>query len=144
MKSKFLHVGLTVKSIDKTYEFYHKYFGFEKELELTFSAEFFKKKKVLYALEDGTFAPASFLKSPDGVALELFEFNPQIPFKNAVWNQPGYHHLCLKVENVPEKVKEMKAGGVDFFFDPEPRGAPEKGEYWVFLRDPDGNMIELQ
>ena len=28
-KSTFLHVGLTVSDIDRTIEFYQKYFGFE-------------------------------------------------------------------------------------------------------------------
>ena len=144
MKAKFLHIGMTVKSIERTCDFYQRYFGFEKENEFTFPAEFFQKKRVLYALEDGTFAPAAFIKSPDGIVLELFEFHPQLPFRNAVWNQPGYHHLCLKVENVPEKAREMKAAGVEFFFDPDFRGPPEKGDYWVFLKDPDGNMLELQ
>ena len=144
MKSKFLHFSMTVSSIEKTYEFYHKYFGFEKDSGLSFPPEFYQKKKALYALEDGTYGSLVFLKSPDGVVLEMFEFNRQVPFKTPIWNQPGYHHLCLKVENVPEKAREMKADGVEFFFDPDFRGPPERGEYWVFLKDPDGNMIELQ
>jgi len=144
MKSKFLHIGMTVKSIEKTAEFYSKYLGFEMQNSFTFPAEFFQKKKELYKLTDGTFAPAAFLKSPDGIVLELFEFNPQLPFENPVWNRPGYHHLCFKLENMPDRAKEMKADGVEFYFDPDFRGPPEGGEYWVFLKDPDGNMIELQ
>jgi catechol 2,3-dioxygenase-like lactoylglutathione lyase family enzyme len=144
MKSEFLHVGITVKSLEKTIDFYKKYFGFELENSFTFPAAFFENNRVLYNLEDGISAPAAFLKSPDGVVLELFEFSKQLPFQAAEWNRPGYHHLCFKVENVPEKYQEMKADGVEFYFEPGFRGDPKNGEYWVFLKDPDGNMIELQ
>jgi catechol 2,3-dioxygenase-like lactoylglutathione lyase family enzyme len=144
MESEFLHVGITVKNIDRTVEFYKKYFGYELDFGFTFPPEFFEAKKVLYGLKPGSYAKAAFLRSPDNVVLELFEFNEPLPFQQPDWNRPAYHHICLKVENVPEKYQEMKADGVEFFFEPDFRGDPAQQEYWVFLKDPDGNMIELQ
>ncbi|NLN07467.1 MAG: hypothetical protein GX167_07605 [Firmicutes bacterium] len=35
-----------------------------------------------------------------------------------------------------------RTGGI--LFNPKHRGNPEDNVYWVFLIDPDGNMIELQ
>lgn len=38
----------------------------------------------------------------------------------------------------------MEEEGVEFFFKPSERGKKGEDKYWVFLKDPDGNMIELQ
>ena len=40
MGASFLHVGMTVQDMDKTIEFYTKYFGFELEMKGVFSEEF--------------------------------------------------------------------------------------------------------
>jgi catechol 2,3-dioxygenase-like lactoylglutathione lyase family enzyme len=143
-KTTFLHVGVTVSDLDRSADFYEKYFGFKTQFKKVFSAEFISRFKNLYKMEDGVFSRFAFLSSPDGVVLELFEFSRQAPFETPAWNRPGYHHICLKVGDVPAKYAEMKAGGVEFFFEPGFRGDPKNNQYWVFLRDPDGNMIELQ
>jgi hypothetical protein len=39
----------------------------------------------------------------------------------------------------------MKAEGIRLYFEPAPMGDPKTTtHHWVFLQDPDGNMIELQ
>ena len=143
-KSSFLHVGLTVSDFDRSVAFYEKYFGFELEFKRTFSPEFIAAKKSLYRLEPGNFAHFGFLHSPDGVVIELFEFDSQAEPEAAVWNRPGFHHICLKVDDVIAKCEELKADGYELFFEPDFRGDPANNQYWVFLKDPDGNMIELQ
>ena len=143
-KSEFLHVGVTVADLDRTIAFYQKYFGFEVEIKSTFPAEFIGSVPQLYHQKEGVYSDFAFIKSPDGIVLELFQFSDMLPAVDPVWNRPGYHHICLKVENVPEKYKEMAADGVEFYFEPGYRGDPANNEYWVFLKDPDGNMIELQ
>ncbi|HHV18552.1 MAG TPA: hypothetical protein GXZ27_06795, partial [Thermoanaerobacterales bacterium] len=47
-KSTFLHVGLTVSDIDRTIEFYQKYFGFELEMKSVFPPEFIGAVPQLY------------------------------------------------------------------------------------------------
>lgn len=143
-KSGFLHVGLTVTNIDRTIDFYKKYFGFEVTARGTFPPRFIASAPALYRQEEGVYSDFAMISSPDGILLELFQFSDMQECELPVWNRPGYHHICLMVENVPEKYKEMTADGVEFYFEPRYRSAPENEEYWVFLKDPDGNLIELQ
>ena len=143
-KTSFVHVGLTVSDVDRSVAFYEKYFGFEVKISGQFPDGFFDAKPSLYRLPQGATSKIAIIVSPDGVALELFQFQDQTPFVQSRWNTPGYHHICLKVEDVNAKYREMKADGVEFFFEPDYKGDPKNNEYWVFLKDPDGNMIELQ
>ena len=143
-KSPMAHVGLTVSDIGRTVEFYRKYFGFKLELSGQFPDGFFNEKPTLYRLKAGAGSKVALITSPDGFTIELFQFFDQTPFRAAQWNTPGYHHICLKVEDVNAKYQEMKADGVEFYFEPDHKGDPKNNEYWVFLKDPDGNMIELQ
>ena len=142
--SSFVHVGLTVTDVNRTAAFYERYFGFQTVFSGTFPDGFFDAKPTLYKLGPGAGSRIAILRSPDGAELELFEFFCQTPFKEPVWNTPGYHHICLKVEDVNAKYREMKADGVEFYFEPDYKGDPANHEFWVFLKDPDGNMIELQ
>lgn len=138
-----IHVGLTVSDIDRSVEFYKK-LGFEFEFLMTFTSEFISSVPQLYRQEEGVSSDAAFLKSPNGVELELFQFTSNQPPKLPEWNQPGYHHICLKVNNVPETYEKLLAQGVEFFFEPGIKGDPKDNKYWLFMKDPDGNMIELQ
>jgi lactoylglutathione lyase len=140
---EFIHVGLTVSNIAKAVEFYKK-LGFELEFQMTFPAEFIASVPQLYRQEAGVYSDAAFLKSPNGVELELFRFSSNRPAKPADWNQPGFHHICLKVNSVPETYQKLLAQGVEFFFEPGLKGDPKDNRYWIFMKDPDGNMIELQ
>ena len=143
-KSAFVHVGMTVADIDRTVAFYQKYFGFAVRLKGRFPEGFFDAKPTLYRLEQGNGSRIAIIESPDGVAIELFQFDSMTPFTTPAWNTPAYHHICLKVADVKAKYEEMRADGVEFFFAPDYMGDPADDKYLVFLKDPDGNMIELQ
>ena len=144
-KSEFLHVGLTVSDIATTFSYYKKYFGFESEMEGVFPPEFIGAKPMLYRQPEGSYSKFAFLRSPDGVALELFQFVPLAAAEEPVWNRPGYHHICLKVESCQSVYEQMCADGLkDSYYFPPDNMDPEGKHHWVFLRDPDGNMIELQ
>ena len=143
-KSTFMHVGMTVADLDVTIAFYKKYFGFSEGARSTFSSEFIAALPQLYNQEEGVYSDYAFINHPDGIMLELFCFSKMIPAENAVWNRPGIHHLCFKVENLQATYEEMVADGVSFFFAPRAKKAPNEHEHWVFLKDPDGNLIELQ
>ena len=142
-KTSLTHIGITVTDIDKFVDFYGKYFGFELRARGVFPPEFIAGAPTLYRLKEGSYSDFAFLAAPNGVVLELFKFNELLPSEELVWNRPGYHHLCVNVENVPDLYAAMSADGVEFFFEPKQMG-PNPGAHWVFLKDPDGNMIELQ
>lgn len=53
----------------------------------------------------------------------------------------GAHHLCLTVEDLPALYRQLSEGGVRFLGEPS-----EFEDYpmrFVYLADPDGNVIEL-
>lgn len=142
MKDDFIHIGMTVSSLERTLEFYHRYFGFEQLGEIgVFSEDFIAAHNALYHQKAGTYARFCFMRSRDGVVFELFEFHP-LAAPDTVWNRPGLHHICLKTEHMQQTYEKMQADGVHFFFPPDMRAVPT--EHWVFLEDPDGNLIELQ
>ncbi len=140
----FLHVGLTVSDMDKVVAFYQKYFGFTVEHQGVFSPEFIGARPQLYRQKEGVYSDFMFLQSPNGIVLELFRFSEQEPAEPITWNRPGFHHICIKVESVPEMYEKMSADGVEFFFEPAFRGDPKNNLHWIFLKDPEGNMLELQ
>lgn len=144
-KISFCHVGLTVSDMDRTIDFYRKYFGFTVGERGVFSPEFIGDKPMLYRQERGAYSDFAFLSSPDGVVLELFRFVPSCKAEQPVWNRPGYHHICIKVESCREMYERMCADGLEelYYFRPDKMDAGGE-HHWVFLRDPDGNMIELQ
>lgn len=142
--SVFLHVGMTVSNIEKTIEFYTTHFGFKAIRRGTFSEEFIGALPQLYEQPEGTYADFAFLSSPDNVVFELFQFSNSQQKDHLSWNKPGYHHICIKVKSVRQTCERLVAQGVEFFFAPRVKGDPKNNEYWVFLKDPDGNMIELQ
>lgn len=143
-KTAFLHVGITVSDIDRSIEFYQKYFGFELERKSVFPPEFIEAVPQLYRQKKGTYSHFAFLRSPDGVVLELFQFSSMEPAEQPVWNRPGYHHICLKVDNVIDTYKKMSADGIEFYFEPKIKEDSVELSHWVFFKDPDGNMVELQ
>ena len=137
------HVGITVSNIDRTFNFYNKYFGFKYVRGGLFDKGFFKDKNNLYKQPEGATGRYGFISSIDGIILELFEFSPTSPAKPANWSQAGYHHICIKVPNMKETMEMMQKDGVEFFFPPVDRGDRRHGLHWVFLTDPDGNYLEL-
>jgi catechol 2,3-dioxygenase-like lactoylglutathione lyase family enzyme len=57
--------------------------------------------------------------------------------------QPGFHHICLQVEDVEQAVSELRHRGVKILMDVF-AGAPGIGvEKGAFIADPWGNIFEL-
>lgn len=119
------HIAISVKDLEKSAKFYNENFGFE------------EIKRFTKPDWDGS---AIFLKLGD-LQLEIFQFQDHIEKKDDLSNLKviGLKHIAIQVENVNEKFKELKNGGVDI-------DEPIKGTtcaWFCFLRDPDGIPIEL-
>ena len=143
-----VHVGLTVSDLDRSVKFYSENFGLEKIAELCFTAYvdgFFgeaEDARELYKVAPGTTCPLVMMQRPDGgVVLELFRFTPQQEPQLIPWDRPGITHFAFETEHFDDLYKRLKANGVEFCMRPGVRLAD--GLNWVFLRDPDGNMIEV-
>ena len=141
MEATFTHVGITVSDIEASVKFYEEVFGFTCRLRKKFEADFFAAAPTCYRLPAGTYSDMAFMVAPNGITLEMFGFNPLIPKTEDIpWNRPAWTHIALSVEDLPEFAKHMKAKGVKFCMEVMDR---HDGGHWVFVLDPDGNMIEI-
>ena len=140
MEATFAHVGITVSDLERSVKFYEEVFGFTCRNRTSFDEKFLGAAPTLYRLED-TVSNVAFMVSPNGITLEMFQFIPDIPKTELTpWNQPGYTHIALLTDDVPAFAEHMKKLNVDFCMEVLPRF---DGGHWVFVRDPDGNMIEV-
>lgn len=132
------HAGLTVSSFEKAVKWYHKVFGCWLISEQNLSKEQVKELRELYRVEDAK-VRLGFLRFPKGGVIEIFEFTPSLPGEKLLWNKPGPTHITLDVKNVHRWYEYLKGKGIYFFSEPQ----NTEGNQWVFMKDPDGNLIEL-
>lgn len=133
------HVGITVSDLERSIKFYEKNFGFKMVRRAEFDEAFFAAAPTLYGLTNTT-CPVAVMAAPDGVQIELFQFTPQMNKEYIPWNRVGITHIALVTDNVLNMCEQLHKNNVEFCMDPLQR---DDGGYWVFMRDPDGNMIEV-
>lgn len=139
MKIKSLsHVGITVSDFEKTVNWYDKMFGFKLIDEQFMTEEQVNKLTNLYGIKNMSIH-LGFLRCPKGGVIEIFEFSEKEEGQKVIWNRNGITHLTLDVNHVEKWYCKLREKGVSFFSEPQRTGAVE----WVFLQDPDGNLIEL-
>jgi catechol 2,3-dioxygenase-like lactoylglutathione lyase family enzyme len=130
----FGHVGHCVADLERSRRFYVELFGFEalNEIEVPDSPS-----DRLLRVSAPVGLRAAYLRR-DGFTLELMEFrrpgNP--PASERVVNEPGLTHLSFSVDDVDEVVARVEDLGGKVLADTHIGTA-------VFLRDPDGQLIEL-
>ena len=132
------HCGLTVSSFEKAVKWYYEMFGLRLVSEQVLDEKQVEELYPLYRLHN-TSIRLGFLRAPKGGVIEIFEFKPVLKSEQAVWNKPGFTHVTLDVKNVGRWYKTLKEKGIYFYSEPQATAGTE----WVFMKDPDGNMIEL-
>ena len=132
------HSGLTVSDFEAAVAWYHRHFGFLLVSEDRLGPEETRELFPLYQVE-GARVRMGFLRAPRGAVIELFQFDPARGGEAPVWNAPGFTHVALDVSGLQVWVKSLSAAGVEFVTRPQRTGSVE----WAFLRDPDGNLVEL-
>jgi catechol 2,3-dioxygenase-like lactoylglutathione lyase family enzyme len=132
------HSGLTVSNFENAVKWYYDIFGLRLISEQILDKEQAKRLYDLYKLQN-TSIRLGFLRAPKGGVIEIFEFSPARKSEEVVWNKPGFTHITLDVRNVDKWYRKLKEKGVHFFSEPQ----DTSGAKWVFMRDPDGNLIEL-
>jgi len=131
------HVGVTVSDFEKSVKWYHDYFGFKLISEQILDKDLVKKLWPLYQVENSS-VRLGFLRAPKGHVIEIFEFSNKKNSRLHEWNIPGPSHFTLDVKNVPKWYKTHK-NDMNFVIEPQ----ITDGNHWVFLKDPDGNLVEL-
>jgi catechol 2,3-dioxygenase-like lactoylglutathione lyase family enzyme len=133
--SAFNHVGQCVTDLERSKRFYCELFGFTLEREITPPDE---SSARLMSLTPPLAMTAAYLVR-DGLVLELLHYGAdgQVrPYRARTMNEPGLTHLSLSVEDIDAVCAQVPAFGGEVI-EPSNIGAA------VFVRDPDGQLLEL-
>lgn len=127
---KFLHSMIRVKNIDESLKFYKDFLG------LNIIAKKSLEDCDLYFMGE----------DKNSCQIEL-TYNYETP-ENGYTNGDAFGHFAFAVDNMDEVVKKAKLSGYDFLWEPfnlEIKDSDGNISYnkIAFLKDPDGNEIEL-
>lgn len=118
------HTAYNVLDMDKSLHFYCDTLGF----------------KFMFQIKDENGKPwINYLKVADHQFIELF-FNGAKVDGTDNSSAVGYNHLCLEVDEINQISDDLKSKGI--VFDEEIKQGSDLN-YQCWIRDPDGNRIEL-
>lgn len=136
MSVAFNHLGQCVTDLPRARRFYEELLGFTFLRELTPPDT---PSGQLLRLEAPIGLTACYLQR-DGLVLELLHFAGDgaraLPFRERVMNEPGLTHVSLSVDDVAETCRRLPSYGGEVLTDTDIG-------FGVFVRDPDGQLIEL-
>lgn len=129
------HVGITVRDLDESLAFYRDALGLEVIDRFTVSGEGFATGVGVPGAE------ASFVHlDGGGTRIELVAYHPEgDPVAETAVNRPGATHVGLEVADVDDVDATLPAS-VPRVSDPQ---TTESGARILFVRDPDGTLVEL-
>jgi catechol 2,3-dioxygenase-like lactoylglutathione lyase family enzyme len=131
------HVGLTVERLDRAVDFYCDVLGLDVVSRFSVGGEAFATGVGV----DGASAEFAHLDAGD-VRVELVSYDPEgdrVADSAVTVNQPGAAHVALSTadldafyESLPDDVETQS-----------PPQRTESGTRILFLRDPEGNLVEV-
>ena len=132
--SAFNHVGQCVADLERSKRFYTELFGFVVEREITPPDD---STAQLLSLTPPLGMTAAYLVR-DGLVLELLAFadGPTQVFRPREMNEPGLTHVSLSVDDIVSVCARIPEYGGEVI------EASNIGNA-VFVRDPDGQFLEL-
>ena len=126
MDAKFVELGVRVKDLEKSIEFYTGVLGM-------------KEKKMGRTHFGETKGTAVGLESSDGrFALELNHYDEDSPFNTPYIAGEGLDHIAFAVGDLDSALKEAKEKG-----HPTVKMIKTETKRWAYIEDPDGIWIEL-
>ena len=135
------HTGITVSDLERSMRFYRDVLGFEVSPPVTVSGPMFEKVTgVPGCVIDVAFARGA------GHIVELLCYRAPDGRKTSTLRacDPGFWHLCLKVRDIEQVVRAIRAEGFEAVSEIQTAADPPvKGLRVVYARDPDGVVLEL-
>ena len=120
---RFVHAMIRVKNIDESMKFYTELLGMNRTGEVK--------------LDDCTLY---YLSDEDGQTQIELTYNNETP-KGGYKNGDAFGHFAFQTNSIEEFTEKMHKFGYKYFY--EPYFMPEIDMYVAFLKDPDGNEIEI-
>jgi len=134
--SAFNHLGHCVTDLDRSRRFYVEVLGFEPMREINPPDA---PTATLLGLDPPIGMTACYLRR-DGLILELLHFGAAgarpLPARERAMNEPGLTHISVSVDDIPATCGRIREYGGDVLDDTDIGAA-------IFVRDPDGQLIEL-
>ncbi len=124
MKAKFVAVGIRVKDLQKSVDFYMKLFGMK----------VMGRGKV--AQTRGEWVELA--SEDDGFTLELNYYERDSPYCVEYLAGEGLDHLTFKVEDLDEALEKAKLAGY-----PTKEKHRQGSFRWVYIEDPNGIWLQL-
>ena len=139
MKARsFSHTGITVSDFNRAVQFYWDVFGCPlvgvADTEPDKVRTFFGVDAVQPSCKIG------WIRVPGGATLEIFEFQPQLPREPIPWNRVGLTHICFDVRDTQRWYAYLQGKGLQCLCEPQ---VSPRGHSYFFVKDFDGNLIEL-
>ncbi len=145
LAAKYGHTNLIARDWRSLASFYERVFGCTPvPPERNLSGE---------AIELGSRVPGGALKGvhlrlpgygADGPTLEIFTYNILAEGQPAAANRPGYGHIAFSVADVAAAKAAVLAAGGSEFGEIVTTPAGNRTVTWTYVRDPEGNLVELQ
>jgi len=124
MKTKFTYVGIRVKDLQRSIEFYTKLLG----MKVKGRGRIGQTKGETVGLES----------EEGGFGLELNYYEKDSPYYTEYIAGEGLDHLAFKVDDLDKALEEAKSSGHDLILEMR-----VDGSRWAYIEDPDGIWIEF-
>ena len=134
------HTGITVSDLDRSIRFYRDLLQCEVSPPVRAEGPFFETVTGV----SGCQIDVAFARVPGHVIELLCYRNPPSEPSTLRACNPGFMHVCLKVSDLDRVVELVRSAG----FEPvgpiqQAHGGPVSGLKVVYVRDPDGVVLEL-
>ena len=140
MVKDYLHVGISVRNLDKSVQFYTEVLGMEEGIRVSHKGETISR---VVAVENTEVDVCYVTKGIH--RLELIEYknkdNAKLNTAYQPQDDPGLVHIAFIVDDVDETYQTIK--GLGYEFNSPPMVTRENGPKIAFFRGPDNVIIEL-
>ena len=140
MVNDYLHVGISVRDLDESVQFYTEVLGMEEGIRVSHKGETISR---VVAVENTEVDVCYVTKGKH--RLELIEYKNKDKAKHSYTyksqDDPGLVHIAFIVDDVDETYQKIKDLGYEF--NSPPMVTRENGPRIAFFRGPDNVIIEL-
>jgi catechol 2,3-dioxygenase-like lactoylglutathione lyase family enzyme len=137
------HIAFSVSSLEQSLHFYRDQLGLPVVVQRIWREAYVRQ---MVGIPDASLNIALLqLPGQGGLILELIEYEQPRgePIPTQLYT-PGNAHMCLRVSDIEALYARLVAEGIQFLSPPMAVTAgPNQGRKAVYLRDPDGIIVQL-
>lgn len=146
MINEIMHVGLTVKNLDRSVDFYKNILGLNYQGEILMEG---KQTEILFNRKNAR-ARVAYLNGSDKIntpPVELIQFiDEKIDCEKGDLFKTSISEICFSVDDIYNVYEDLRKKGVEFLSQPQEFDFSSCGfgkSAAVYFKDPDGIILEL-